>query len=66
MEFITDITNAIVGGVTGLGTGIASAIVDTWDAVMLNAEGNLSNFGAWGLVFLGVGLVVGAVRKFTA
>ena len=64
MEFVSDITNAIVGGVSNLGTGLATAVVDTWNTVMLTETGGLSNFASWGLCFLGVGLVIGFVRKF--
>jgi len=62
----SQIVDTIVSGVTGLATGITGAVVDTWNGIMLDSSGNLSGVATWGLVFVGIGVVMGFVRKFTA
>lgn len=58
------IVETVVDGVTGLATGVGTAIVDVWNSVMVQ-NGNLTGVATWGLVFLGIGIVLGFVRKFT-
>lgn len=61
----TQIVDAVVDGVTGLAAGVGAAVVDTWNAVMVDSSGNLTGVATWGLVFLGVGIVMSFVHRFT-
>ena len=61
-EIVTTFTDAV----KGFASGVAGAIVDTFNAVCVNTEGGLSNLAIWGLVLGAVGIGVGLVRKFTA
>lgn len=61
----SQIVDAVVSGVTGLASGIGGAVVDTWNAVMVDSSGNLTGVATWGLVFLGVGIVMSFVHRFT-
>ena len=54
--------------VTALGdfcSGIATAVVDTFEKVCLTADGGLSNLAIWGITFGAITLAVGVVRSFT-
>lgn len=61
-EIITTFTEAL----SSLASGVASTVVTTFDAVMTNSEGGLSNLAIYGIVFLAVSLGIGLVRKFSA
>lgn len=61
-EIITTFTEAL----SSLASGVASTVVSTFDAVMMNSEGKLSNLAIYGIVFLAVSLGIGLVRKFSA
>lgn len=60
-EIVTTITSAATSFATGFGT----AVVDTFNTIMVNENGNLSNLAIWGLVFGGVGLIIGLSKLFT-
>lgn len=59
------IVSTIVEAFTGITTGIAEAVVDTFNAVVTNGEGGLSALGIWGLVLISVGFGFGLLKKFT-
>lgn len=61
----SQIVETFLEGVTGLGSGLGKTIVDTFNSVVLNSDGNLSNLAIWGLVFGGSALVIGVVKHFT-
>lgn len=61
-EIITTFTEAL----SSLASGVASTAVATFDAIMMNSEGGLSNLAIYGIVFLAVSLGIGLVRKFSA
>ena len=56
-EIITSIVDAFTSFITGLGTGI----VDFFRGLVLDENGGLTEFAAWGLAFLGLGLAVSIV-----
>ena len=59
------IVNTVVDGVTGLASGVAEAVVEAWNGIMIDSSGNLTGVATWGLVFLGIGVVMSFVRRFT-
>lgn len=64
-EIVTTITGAFSAFVTGIGGSIVSA----FNSIMFEGTGDtrrLSALATWSLVFLGVSLALGLVRKFTA
>ena len=61
----TQIVETFLEGVTGLGSGLGETIVDTFNSVVLNSDGNLSNLAIWGLVFAGATLIIGVVKHFS-
>ena len=66
----TSIVQNIVGGFTSLLSGCASAIVDLFNVIFMNATtvdgvttyDGLSNLGIWLLTFIGVGAAFGIIR----
>ena len=57
---VNDIVTTIVDVITGLLTGIGSAIVDYFEAVLLNESGTgLNAFGTFVFVLLGIGAAMG-------
>lgn len=61
-EIITTFTDAL----SSLASGVASTVVTTFDTVMTNSEGKLSNLAIYGIVTIAVSLGIGLVRKFSA
>lgn len=55
----------IVDAITGVLTGVGSAIVNFFDATVLTAEGDLTTFAVWVLAFLGIGFGLGVVKFIT-
>jgi hypothetical protein len=49
---------------TGITSGLSSGIVDTFNTIVTNSEGGLSNLATWGLVFGGVALGIGILKGF--
>lgn len=66
---VTSIGSQIVGtfveAISGVVSGVTSAVTEGFNNLIVNANGNISNLAIWGLVFGGIGLVVGIVRHFT-
>lgn len=60
-EIVTTITTAA----TGFASGFGRAVVETFETIMVSENGNLSNLAIWGLVFGGVGLIIGLSKLFT-
>lgn len=60
-SIVTTFTEAF----TGITSGIASGVVDTFNAVFMDGEG-LSNIAIWGIVMGAVALGIGLIRKFTS
>lgn len=50
-NIVTTVTSAIGSFVTGIGT----SVVDFFNTTVLTADGELTTFATWSLVFLGVG-----------
>lgn len=64
-DFITSATTAVTGSFSAFLSGVASAVVDTFDAIFVTSEGGLTNLAAWGLMFLAIGFGSRFLRKFT-
>ena len=65
MNLGTQIVTTFVEAFTELTSGLGSGIVETFDTLLLNAEGSgLSNIAIWGLVFGGVSLGLGIIGRF--
>ena len=60
------IVSTFTDALSGVATGIANTVVDVFNAVCVTAEGEISNIAIWGLVFGGIALAAGIVRKFTS
>lgn len=58
-QIVTTITDAA----NGLASGLASSVTSTFNTLIVN-EGQLTEFAAYGLVFVGVGFVIGLIRWF--
>ena len=56
-EMISTVTQSI----SGILTGIGSAIVDFFDVAVLTTNGELTTFAVWALAFLGVSFGLGAI-----
>ena len=61
----SQIVSTVVETAKGLASGLSSTVVETFNAVFVNAEGGLSNLAIWGLVMGAVGLGYGLIRMFT-
>lgn len=59
---MADFVTQIVSGFTALLSGIGSGIVDLFDNLILNADGQLTTFATWIAVFMGIGIVFWIVR----
>lgn len=62
---VTKMITTIVEAITGMLTGVGSAIVDFFDVVVLTADGGLTTFAVWALAFLGIGFGLGVVKFIT-
>ena len=60
-----NIVETFTGAFTSMAEGIGTGVVDLFNSVFVNSEGNLSNLAIWGITFGAVGLVLGLVRAFT-
>lgn len=60
-----EIVQTITGAATNFASGFGSAVVNTFDTILINGDGGLSNLAIWGLVFGGVALIVGLSKMFT-
>lgn len=69
MEGVTSVGSQIVStfveSVSGVVTGVTGAVTEGFNNLIVNSNGQISNLAIWGLVFGGIGLVVGIVRRFT-
>ena len=62
---VANMIQNIVDAITGVLTGVGSAIVNFCDATVLTAEGDLTTFAVWVLAFLGIGFGLGVVKFIT-
>ena len=62
---VTKMITTIVEAITGMLTGVGSAIVDFFDVAVLTADGSLTTFAVWALAFLGIGFGLGVVKFIT-
>lgn len=62
----SQIVSTFVEAISGVVEGVTSAVIDGFNGLIVTEAGNLSNLAVWGLVFGGIGLVVGIVRRFTS
>ena len=60
----SQIVTTFVDAFAQLTAGLGESIVATFDALLLNANGGLSNIAVWGLVFGGVSLGLGIIGRF--
>lgn len=60
-----EIITTIVDAIAELGVGLGSSIVDIFNSLFVNAEGNLNNIAIWALTFVGLGFTFGLVRWLT-
>ena len=60
------IVSTFTEAIAGVATGIATTVVDVFNAVCVAEGGGISNIAIWGLVFGGIALATGIVRKFTS
>ena len=56
---VTDIITTVVDVIQGLLVGIGSAIVDYFEAVLLDEVGGLNSFGTFVFVLLGISAAFG-------
>lgn len=61
----TSIVNTIVTAATEFATGFGGAVVDTFNTILTDGNGELSNLAIWALAFGGIGLIVGISKIFT-
>lgn len=68
MENVVTVAQQIVQVITnaanGLASGLASSITSTFNTLIVN-NGQLTEFASYGLVFVGVGFVMGIIRWFS-
>lgn len=55
---VSEIINQIVMAFTTFISGLGTAIVDFFEGLILDSEGQLTAFASWGLAFLGLGFAV--------
>lgn len=61
----SDIVTTITTAASDFATGFGNAVVNTFNTILTNGDGGLSNLAIWGLVFGGVGLIIGLSKLFT-
>ena len=61
----TSIVTTFTESISGLASGVATTVVDVFNAICVNPEGGISNLAIWGIVFGTMGLVVGLTKAFT-
>ena len=52
---VAKIVTAVVEGATGFLGGIGTGIVDFFQTVVVNSDGDLTAFAGWSLALLGIG-----------
>lgn len=62
---VAKMIESIVSALTGVLTGVGSAIVDFFDVAVLTTEGELTTFAVWALAFLGISFGLGVVKFIT-
>lgn len=61
----SQIVSTFVEAISGVVEGVTSAVTSGFNNLIVTTSGNISNLAIWGLVFGGIGLVIGIVRRFT-
>ena len=59
---LTSIIEILVGGITGIASGIGSGLSTLVTSIFLTTEGDLSTFGVVTCVFAGISLAIGLSR----
>lgn len=59
------IVGTVVDAFTGIVSGVAGAVVSTFQSLVMNANGTISTLGIWGLTMLSLGFGFGLIKKFT-
>lgn len=62
MDILTSIIEILVGGITGIASGVGAGLSTLATSIFLGAEGALSVFGTLVVVFAGIGLAIGLCR----
>lgn len=63
---LSNATEAITSGISGILTSITSAIPDAFDNLFVGTEGNLTNFAQITFYFLGFAIAVGSARMLAS
>ena len=57
----SSIVTTVVDAIKSFLSGVGNSIVTLFDGIVVSANGGLTNFATWALVFLGVGLASGVI-----
>jgi hypothetical protein len=66
MNFIADIVEAIVDTFIGITAGMGEGVVVLFENLLTNATGDLTVFGTFAFVVLGLGLATGLLSSLVA
>lgn len=61
----TSIVETITNAATSFASGFGNAVVSTFNTILTDGDGQLSNLAIWALAFAGVGLIIGISKIFT-
>ena len=60
-QMVEEMIGTVTQSISGILSGIGSAIVDFFDVAVLTANNGLTTFATWALAFLGVSFGLGAI-----
>jgi hypothetical protein len=66
MNFIADIVSAIVDTFIGITAGMGEGVVVLFESLLTNETGDLTVFGTFAFVVLGLGLATGLLSSLVA
>jgi len=61
---VADIVAALTSGFSALVTAMSTLILDAFEILVYNETDGLTDVATWGLVFAGLGIVIGIVNRF--
>lgn len=65
MTMVAEIIAVLTGALTGLVNALTTVVIDAFGALIYNPTDGLTDFAAWGLVFAGIGIVLGIVNRIS-
>lgn len=65
MTMVAEIIAVFTGAMSGLVTALTTVVLDAFEALVYNPTDGLTDFAAWGLVFAGIGIVLGIVNRIS-